>query len=61
MMRAVADVEIELARLMHDPPAMESKAVAGWIARLQSLCAEVRRAEKRALRAVVRGGGRKNR
>jgi hypothetical protein len=47
-MRALADVEVELARAMHAPPVMESKAVAGWIARLQSLCAEVRRAEKRA-------------
>jgi hypothetical protein len=51
MMRAVVDAEIELAQLMHEPPAMESKAVTGWIARLQSLYAEVRRYEKRALRA----------
>ena len=59
MMRAVGDVEIELAREMHAPPVMESKAVTRWIARLQSLCAEVRRAEKRALRKdstmVVKG------
>lgn len=50
MMRSVADAEIELARVMHTPPVMESAAVAGWIARLQSLYAEVRRAEKRAMR-----------
>jgi hypothetical protein len=50
MLRSSADAELELARAMVSPPVMDDIAVAGWIARMQSLLAEVRRAKKRERR-----------
>jgi hypothetical protein len=49
-MRSRLEAELELARVMMTPPAMETCAVSRWIAQLQSLLSEVRRAEKREQR-----------
>jgi hypothetical protein len=49
------DVEIELACVMSAPPVLEVAAVSLWVARLQSLLAEVRRAKVREARKRLRG------
>jgi hypothetical protein len=47
----VSDTELELMRVMHEPPELtETKDFGKWIAKLQSLSAEIRRAEKRRAR-----------
>jgi len=46
------NVEDELVLAMHSPPLMQDKAVTEWIAKLQSLFAEVRRTERRSKRGL---------
>ena len=53
-LRSSGDVETELARVMTAPPTVEIAKVADWIAKLQSLSAEIRRAQKRESRTEER-------
>lgn len=50
MLRTSVDAEIELARVMEATPTVEIRSVGRWIAKMQSLLAEVRRAKRREAR-----------
>lgn len=43
----MTDEELELMRVMHDPPMIGAKEVSKWIAKMQSLCVRVGRIERK--------------
>lgn len=52
-MRSSSEVEDELALLIARPPALDVAEVGRWLAKLQSLLSEVRRAQVREARKRV--------